>query len=123
MSYKQRLPRRKPLRGGHGYGLRRTIPLILILIVTIITTYLVTQVKQLERPLTKDSKGMFDLEAHWAQGNVVSLVRHTERCDRSDNQCFDGTDGITALGKAEAIKLGKAYGKYQNRTLLFITVH
>lgn len=62
--------------------------------------------------MTKGSKGLFDLEAHWAQGNVVSLVRHTERCDQSDNPCFDGTDGITVLGKAEATKIGKAYEKF-----------
>ena len=91
--------------------MRRTIPLILVSIVAIITTYLVSQVKPVENPLTKGSKGQFDLEAHWAQGNVVSLVRHTERCDQSDNPCLDGTDGITALGKAEATKIGKAYEK------------
>jgi phosphohistidine phosphatase SixA len=91
--------------------LRRTIPLILILTFAIITTYLVSQVKQVESALTKGSKSLFDLEAHWAQGNVVSLVRHTERCDQSDNPCFDGTDGITDLGKAEAIKIGKEYEK------------
>lgn len=91
--------------------MRRTIPLILILIVVIITTYLVSQVKQVESPLIKGSRGLFDLKAQWAQGSVVSLIRHTERCDRSDNPCFDGTDGITAHGKAEAIKIGKAYRK------------
>ena len=91
--------------------MRRTLPLILILVGAIITTYLVSQVKQVESPLVKGSKGLFDLEAHWAQGNVVSLVRHTERCDRSDNPCFDGTDGITVLGREQAIKIGKAYAK------------
>ena len=68
----------------------------------------------MESLLIKGSKGLFDLEAHWAQGNVVSLIRHTERCDRSETPCFDGTDGITVLGKAEAIKIGKAYGKLVN---------
>ena len=69
----------------------------------------------MESPLFKGSRGLFDLKAHWAQGSVVSLIRHTERCDRSDNPCFDGTDGITVLGKAEAIKIGKAYGKLPNQ--------
>ena len=74
----------------------------------------------MESPLTKDSKGLFDLEAHWAQGKVVSLVRHTERCDRSDSPCLYGTDGITALGRAEAIKIGKAYGKLPKQdTVIF----
>ena len=91
--------------------MRRTIPLILILLVTTIATYLAFQVTQVESLLIKGSKGLFDLEAHWAKGNVALLVRHTERCDRSGSPCFDGTDGITVLGKAEAIKIGKALGK------------
>jgi phosphohistidine phosphatase SixA len=82
-----------------------------MLIVVILGAYLVSQGKQEESPLKKGSKALFDLEAHWAQGNMVSLVRHTERCDRSDGPCFDGKDGITVIGKEQAIKIGEAYTK------------
>ena len=98
--------------------MRRTLPLILILVGAIITTYLVSQVKQVESPLVKGSKGLFDLEAHWAQGNVVSLIRHTERCDRSDGPCFDGKDGITVFGKEQAIKIGNAYAKLPKQDII-----
>jgi phosphohistidine phosphatase SixA len=91
--------------------MKKLILLTIIIIVAIITTYLGSQLKHEEGPLTKGSKSLLDLEAHWAAGNVVSLVRHTERCDRSDGPCVDGKDGITVLGKVEAIKIGKAYEK------------
>ncbi|CAM3636890.1 hypothetical protein [Parendozoicomonas haliclonae] len=62
-----------------------------------------------ESLLADDAKGLFDLKSHWAQGNIVSLVRHGERCDRSDNICLDGEDGITLVGKEQTIELGKDY--------------
>ncbi|MEH6358432.1 MAG: hypothetical protein V7745_05550 [Pseudomonadales bacterium] len=51
----------------------------------------------------------FTLETHWSQGNAVALIRHTERCDRSDNTCLDGETGITINGMQEAIKIGSVY--------------
>ncbi len=30
----------------------------------------------------------------WRAGNMVALIRHTERCDHSDNPCLDGDRGI-----------------------------
>lgn len=58
-----------------------------------------------------DDKGKeaFDLLAHWSQGNVVVLIRHAERCDRSENECLDGEDGITVSGKAMSIRLGNDF--------------
>ena len=53
-----------------------------------------------------DSIEVFNLSTHWAQGNVVALVRHAERCDHSDHQCLDGNTGITSLGKDIAIGMG-----------------
>ncbi len=51
-------------------------------------------------------RGFFDLRAHWARGDVVVLLRHTERCDRSDNPCLDGDTGITVPGERMARQLG-----------------
>lgn len=59
--------------------------------------------------LANNSKHLFNLETHWAQGNAVALIRHTERCDRSDNICLEGDSGITVIGMEEAIKIGAAY--------------
>ncbi|MEH6668993.1 histidine phosphatase family protein [Halopseudomonas sp.] len=40
----------------------------------------------------------------WQLGEIVVLVRHLERCDRSDSPCLDGRDGITA----RSVDIGKA---------------
>ncbi len=81
----------------------------LLAIVVVQLFFLMFQPKKTESLLSNNAKGLFDLEAHWRTGNVVTLIRHTERCDRSKNECFDGNNGITVLGVEEAIEVGKAY--------------
>lgn len=68
--------------------------------------------------LAEDEKRLLDLQTHWYQGNVVTLVRHAERCDRSDNLCLDGATGITVPGKAEAIAVGQKFDHLPNRTIV-----
>lgn len=46
---------------------------------------------------------------HWQAGEVVALVRHTERCDRSSNPCFGPADGITKVGNDAAIAVGQGF--------------
>lgn len=43
----------------------------------------------------------------WAAGEVVVLVRHAERCDRSTNPCLGPPDGITRLGSEAAKAVGQ----------------
>ncbi len=45
----------------------------------------------------------------WRTGNMVALIRHTERCDHSDNPCLDGDRGITIVGRNMAEQLGKFF--------------
>ena len=45
----------------------------------------------------------------WRAGNMVALIRHTERCDHSDNPCLDGDRGITIVGRNMAEQLGKFF--------------
>lgn len=45
----------------------------------------------------------------WRTGNMVALIRHTERCDHSDNPCLDGDRGITVVGRNMAEQLGKFF--------------
>ena len=47
----------------------------------------------------------------WDQGDLVVLVRHMERCDRSTNPCLAQPDGITAKGKRVADQLGLEFQK------------
>ncbi|WP_244643746.1 histidine phosphatase family protein [Pseudomonas fluorescens] len=46
------------------------------------------------------------LSEHWKSGNVILLIRHEERCDRSNNPCLGPDEGITALGSERAEKTG-----------------
>lgn len=45
---------------------------------------------------------------HWQAGDLVVLVRHAERCDRSRNPCLGPADGITRLGSETAVTVGQA---------------
>lgn len=46
--------------------------------------------------------------SRWGAGDVVMLVRHAERCDRSSHPCLGPADGITRIGNESATELGKA---------------
>lgn len=46
------------------------------------------------------------LYAHWKQGDVVVMIRHAERCDRSTNPCMADAQGITLKGSEEALAVG-----------------
>ncbi|MDI2142410.1 MULTISPECIES: histidine phosphatase family protein [unclassified Pseudomonas] len=45
----------------------------------------------------------------WQAGEVVALVRHAERCDRSVNLCLGPADGITQAGNDSAALVGKGF--------------
>ncbi|KAF1054455.1 MAG: Lipopolysaccharide core heptose(II)-phosphate phosphatase [Stenotrophomonas maltophilia] len=49
------------------------------------------------------------LARHWQQGDVIVLVRHAERCDRSSAPCLGAADGITVRGSQMASRLGQEY--------------
>ncbi|MFU0837742.1 MAG: Histidine phosphatase family protein [Pseudomonas fragi] len=42
----------------------------------------------------------------WAKGDVIAVVRHGERCDRSSAQCLGPADGVTVRGEATVQALG-----------------
>lgn len=46
------------------------------------------------------------LYQRWAEGDVVVMVRHAERCDRSGNTCLGSLDGITKNGSNAALAVG-----------------
>ena len=47
--------------------------------------------------------------ASWRNGDLIVLVRHEERCDRSDNPCYGPADGLTLNGTQRAAELGMAF--------------
>jgi phosphohistidine phosphatase SixA len=45
----------------------------------------------------------------WRDGDLIVLVRHEERCDRSTNPCLGPVEGLTINGSQQAQNLGKAF--------------
>ena len=45
----------------------------------------------------------------WRDGDLIVLVRHEERCDRSTNPCLGPVEGLTINGSQQAEKLGSAF--------------
>ncbi|WP_395606623.1 histidine phosphatase family protein [Pseudomonas sp. B22129] len=45
----------------------------------------------------------------WRDGDLIVLVRHEERCDRSTNPCLGPPEGLTIVGSERAEELGKAF--------------
>lgn len=45
----------------------------------------------------------------WRDGDLIVLVRHEERCDRSTNPCLGPVEGLTIHGSQQAEILGKAF--------------
>ncbi|WP_169965446.1 MULTISPECIES: histidine phosphatase family protein [unclassified Pseudomonas] len=51
------------------------------------------------------------LTRSWAQGDVIALVRHVERCDRSIAPCLGPVDGVTVRATDTARQLGADFLK------------
>lgn len=92
-------------------ALRKSSRLVLLLLAGLVLIG-ATVVALRPAPLTDLAQGRYLRNAHfyslWDKGDVVVLMRHVERCDRSSNPCFAEPDGITAKGQRVAIQLGEA---------------
>ncbi|MFV3370026.1 histidine phosphatase family protein [Pseudomonas sp. NY15435] len=60
-------------------------------------------------PLVGDAKRQAELREHWQQGDLIILVRHAERCDRSSAPCMGSVDGITVRGGQSAHEIGQDF--------------
>lgn len=57
--------------------------------------------------LYEEAAVLDELSVRWQHGDVIALVRHLERCDRSDAPCLAGDDnGITARSVRDGEALG-----------------
>ncbi len=89
---------------------RRSIILGIALMVTMTTGFIVWPVSPAILDMRNpESPDVIGLKEHWRRGDVVVLVRHAERCDRSSNACLGPADGITRLGSTESQQLGRSY--------------
>ncbi|WP_409298362.1 histidine phosphatase family protein [Pseudomonas sp. KCJK8993] len=56
-----------------------------------------------------NASGLEALASGWAKGDMIVLVRHVERCDRSNAACLGPADGITDRARAVAVALGARF--------------
>lgn len=92
---------------------RRWVILGIALIVTMTTGFIVWPVSPAVLDMSNpESPDVISLKEYWRRGDVVVLVRHAERCDRSSNECLGPADGITLLGSAESQQLGRSYAQW-----------
>lgn len=83
---------------------RSSIGMALLLLITALG-WLVTATPVVDLAAA-DSWVQAKLYAEWAKGNVVVMVRHAERCDRSSNACLASAAGITVNGSLRAADVG-----------------
>jgi phosphohistidine phosphatase SixA len=62
-----------------------------------------TQVSDLGSVQQMSEHGVYSA---WAKGEVIVLVRHAERCDRSNHACLNDPTGITVDGSRAATAVG-----------------
>ncbi|KAF0862793.1 histidine phosphatase family protein [Pseudomonas sp. LD120] len=53
--------------------------------------------------------GIKALTRSWAKGDMIVLVRHVERCDRSNAVCLGPADGITDRARDVAVSIGAQF--------------
>jgi len=53
--------------------------------------------------------GARDLAEGWANGEMIVLVRHVERCDHSKAACLNDPEGITDRARAVAVGVGARF--------------
>ncbi|MFR0687941.1 hypothetical protein ACLUTX_00955 [Enterobacterales bacterium AE_CKDN230030158-1A_HGKHYDSX7] len=60
-------------------------------------------------PLVGNAQRQAELREHWQQGDLIVLVRHAERCDRSSSPCLGNMNGITVRGGQSAHEIGQDF--------------
>ncbi|WP_152222879.1 histidine phosphatase family protein [Pseudomonas sp. SCB32] len=85
-------------------------PYLAILLLTVITLALCAWRSIVPQSLDNPDGSAF--QQRWRQGQVILLIRHLERCDRSSAPCLGAPDGITARAAELARGLGQAITHY-----------
>lgn len=98
--------------GGGGRRLAATVTISLGLLCAAVLFLFFLFAPPAAPELRLDSQqGMASLTSAWAKGEVIVLIRHMERCDRSAGPCLDAPDGITVAGKNLAVEQGAAFAR------------
>ncbi|MGE8146689.1 histidine phosphatase family protein [Pseudomonas frederiksbergensis] len=98
-----------PIRRWRPSRLTRIFSLSALLITAALATGFVVWHRSPANLGSANAQARAELLQHWRAGEVVVLVRHAERCDRSSNPCLGPADGITRLGSESAVAVGRGF--------------
>lgn len=98
-----------PIRRWQPSRLIRIISISAVLMVAALVTGFVVWHRSPADLGGANAQARAELLQHWRAGDVVVLVRHAERCDRSSNPCLGQADGITRLGSESAAVVGQGF--------------
>lgn len=78
----------------------------LLLVLAGLTTWLLTRthIVDLGNEQQLSDSGLLQ---DWAQGAVIVMIRHAERCDSAPGPCLDDPTGITVAGSQAATRVGQ----------------
>ena len=97
---------RAQLRSGLA-RYKNTLVVIAASVLTVaLTLKLMAPVSAPDLAQPENANRIVALNESWAQGDVIALVRHGERCDRSTTPCLGPADGVTVRGEAVVRTLG-----------------
>ena len=96
--------------------IKKYLAISFLVILTVISYIIFTRT-----PVTLDESDVTKISRQYP---IVFLIRHGERCDRSQNECLSAHEGITINGANKAREYGKifnnmypSYGLYSTDTL------
>ncbi|MEN5109470.1 MULTISPECIES: histidine phosphatase family protein [unclassified Pseudomonas] len=103
------VPQRSQKRRFHASNLKKAAIGALIALAAVSTWYAShAQVLDVSSAKEMHDSGIY---TQWAKGEVMVLIRHAERCDRSHNACLDDPAGITVAGSQMATDVGKGLAR------------
>ncbi|MGE8307244.1 MAG: histidine phosphatase family protein [Pseudomonas kermanshahensis] len=78
----------------------------LCMVVAVLTTWLATRthIVDLGNEQQLSDSGLLQ---DWAEGAVIVMIRHAERCDSAPGPCLDDPTGITVAGSQAATRVGQ----------------
>ncbi len=96
---------------GSNRRARNVLITVLVIVLLIIGSYFLFRTPRLTNLAQSSVVQLAPLKTAWANGDVIVVIRHAERCDLSSAPCLNAPDGITKRGKDTAVKVGEHYQK------------
>lgn len=68
-----------------------------------------------------DSRRLSELQRQWQRGELIALVRHTEKCIPREGNCPPGDTGLTEAGKSQARDIRRGFEQLGTANSVILT--